>query len=112
MTFKLIYEENVAVISNPNRIAVGQKIRISLTAMNSSVMDNSNTNKLTAGDIDNADNSEKRIYRVMPGDNLWDISRKVYGSGWLWEKIYQANRNVILGPGRLYAGQELVIPER
>lgn len=106
-----IYEENAVVISSPDRIAVGQKIRIPLTGINRSAADSGNVGKPTAEGMNHEDNSEKRIYRVVLGDSLWDISKKVYGSGWFWEKIYQANRNVISVPSRLYVGQELVIPE-
>jgi len=39
--------------------------------------------------------SEERgnLYRVVDGDSLWVISKKVYGRGALWEKIYEANQD-------------------
>lgn len=51
-------------------------------------------------------------YRVKAGDCLWDIARQkaVYGSGWAWEEIYNANKNSIKDPNLIVPNQELVIP--
>ena len=49
-------------------------------------------------------------YTVKPGDTLEKIAAKVYSNGSHWRTIYQANRNVLKSPNRIYAGQKLVIP--
>lgn len=49
------------------------------------------------------------IYTVERGDSLWKIAEKFYGQGSSWRRIYEDNRAVIRNPGRLYAGQKLVI---
>ncbi len=48
-------------------------------------------------------------YTIVPGDTLWKIARKFYGSGESWEMIYAANRAVLESPDKIYAGQVLTI---
>ncbi|MDE7044107.1 MAG: LysM peptidoglycan-binding domain-containing protein [Acetatifactor sp.] len=47
---------------------------------------------------------------MQPGDNLWRIAGKVYGKNERWREIYEANRNLLSNPERIYAKQVLVIP--
>ena len=49
-------------------------------------------------------------YTVVPGDCLWNISRKLYGTGTRWKEIYKANRKIIRSPRWIYVGQVLTIP--
>ena len=55
--------------------------------------------------------SAARTYTVVPGDYLWKIAQKFYGTGFKWDVIYRANSGIIRNPGLIYAGQVLVIPE-
>jgi nucleoid-associated protein YgaU len=48
---------------------------------------------------------------IQPGNNLWRISREVYGKGKLYTVIWQANRNQIKNPNRVYPGQILAAPK-
>jgi len=50
------------------------------------------------------------LYRVEDGDSLWVISKKVYGKGSLWEKIYEANRDQLKSPDSVKPGMGLRIP--
>jgi len=49
-------------------------------------------------------------YTVKKGDSLWSISKQQLGSGARWREIYEANRDVIKNPNRIYVGQVLQIP--
>ena len=49
-------------------------------------------------------------YTVAAGDCLWKIARKMYGTGTRWKDIYEANRQIIRSPQRIYVGQVLTIP--
>ena len=49
-------------------------------------------------------------YTVAPGDCLWNISKKLYGTGTRWGEIYDANRKTISSPELLHVGQVLEIP--
>jgi len=52
--------------------------------------------------------SEK--YTVTKNDTLQKISKKFYGTTKKWMKIYNANKDVLRGPDKLYPGQSLNIP--
>ena len=49
-------------------------------------------------------------YTVQPGDCLWSISRRFYGTGTRWNVIYEANKSIIQKPGFIQIGQILEIP--
>ena len=50
------------------------------------------------------------VYTVRHGDSLWTIAERVYGSGYRWSLIYEANRNRITNANVLLVGQRLEIP--
>lgn len=49
---------------------------------------------------------------IKAGDTLWKIAERkdVYGSGWLYPLIYNANKALIKDPNKLEAGIKLKIP--
>ncbi|MBV9538166.1 MAG: LysM peptidoglycan-binding domain-containing protein [Acidisphaera sp.] len=47
---------------------------------------------------------------VQPGQNLWRIARRAYGQGMRYTVIYEANRDQIRDPGRIYPGQVFAVP--
>jgi len=49
---------------------------------------------------------------VQPGNNLWTISRRVYGSGFQYTIIYEANADQIRDPDLIYPGQIFVVPDK
>lgn len=49
-------------------------------------------------------------YVVRRGDNLWTIAQRQLGDGSRWLAIYQANRDTLRSPERIWPGQQLVIP--
>jgi murein DD-endopeptidase MepM/ murein hydrolase activator NlpD len=51
-----------------------------------------------------------RSHQVARGETLWGIAEKYYGKGFLWPKIYEANKNVIKNPSLIYSGQKFLIP--
>jgi len=50
-------------------------------------------------------------HKVQANDSLFEISRKYYGDGKKWTKIFEANRDSMPDPDSLYVGQELLIPD-
>ena len=59
--------------------------------------------------IDSAIQSSEK-YTVGKNDTLQKISKKFYGTTKKWHKIYEANKDVLRGPDKLYPGQTLNIP--
>ena len=48
---------------------------------------------------------------VQPGQNLWRLARKVYGSGVRYRVIYLANQDQIRNPKLIYPGQAFTVPK-
>ena len=53
---------------------------------------------------------QARSHVVQKGDTLFSLAQHYYGTKSAWDKIYQANRNVLPNRDQLKIGQELVIP--
>ena len=51
------------------------------------------------------------IVVIQPGNTLWGISRKNYGAGILYLKIFLANRDKIRDPDLIYPGQVFTVPD-
>ena len=49
-------------------------------------------------------------YTIQPGDCLWSISRRFYGTGTRWNVIYETNKSIIRKPDFIQIGQILEIP--
>lgn len=109
-----IYEDNVDTISNPDRIFAGQAILIypQQDALSAPLTNPNAANTAQLPQTNNAvaDSTGMNTYVVQPGDNLWKIARKLYGRGWRWRIIYEANADTLPDPGQLHVGQILVIP--
>ena len=57
-----------------------------------------------------AEGGAPSTYTVQSGDTLWKIAESVYGDGSEYQKIFDANRDVLESPDRILPGQELTIP--
>ncbi|MDD5156003.1 MAG: LysM peptidoglycan-binding domain-containing protein [Candidatus Omnitrophica bacterium] len=49
-------------------------------------------------------------YKVTKGDTLEKIADKFYGTTKKWTKIYEANRDKLKAPDKIYPGQVLDVP--
>lgn len=49
-------------------------------------------------------------YTVVSGDTLSKIAKRHYGRADQWPRIYDANRDILKDPDRIFPGQELQIP--
>ncbi|MEN8200013.1 MAG: peptidoglycan-binding protein LysM [Thermodesulfobacteriota bacterium] len=49
-------------------------------------------------------------YDIVSGDNLSKIAQKYYGKGSAYMRIFEANREVIKDPDKIYVGQKIRIP--
>ena len=57
------------------------------------------------------EDSEENYYEIKSGDNLTKISKKFYGNANLYNKIFEANREVIKDMNLIYPGQKIRIPK-
>jgi len=49
-------------------------------------------------------------YTVQSGDSLSKIAKQFYGDANAYNRIFEANRNILSDPNKIQPGQELVIP--
>ena len=56
--------------------------------------------------------AEKATVIIQPGNSLWRIAAKVYGSGFRYTEIYEANIDQIRDPNLIYPGQVFKIPDQ
>ncbi len=50
------------------------------------------------------------FYEIVSGDTLGGIAKKYYGSAGKYMKIFEANRDIISDPNKIYPGQKIKIP--
>lgn len=53
---------------------------------------------------------DKQIVVVRPGNSLWRIARRTYGSGVQYTLIFEANKSQIRDPNLIYPGQVFTLP--
>lgn len=53
---------------------------------------------------------QTRTYTIKKGDTLWAIAKKYYGKGSEYPKIFNANKDIIKDPNKIYPGQVIKIP--
>ncbi|MEC7489276.1 MAG: LysM peptidoglycan-binding domain-containing protein [Pseudomonadota bacterium] len=56
--------------------------------------------------------SSGRLVFIQPGNNLWRLARKTYGSGLRYTDIFEANKDQIRDPDLIYPGQVFVMPRK
>ena len=52
------------------------------------------------------------IYVVVSGDSLSKIAQREYGAASEWPRIYEANRDQIKDPDKIFPGQKLKLPPK
>ncbi len=71
--------------------------------------------KINIDDMIIADGSslagEDEFYAIAKGDTLWKIAEKAYGNGAHYQKIFEANREVIKDADKIFPGQKIRIPK-
>lgn len=56
--------------------------------------------------------AEVTVHQVVSGDTLSGIAKKYYGSGNLYMRIFEANRDILDNPDLIKVGQKLKIPPK
>lgn len=54
--------------------------------------------------------SKDEFYEIVSGDTLGAIAKKYYGKASAYMKIFEANRDIISDPNKIYPGQKIRIP--
>jgi nucleoid-associated protein YgaU len=51
-------------------------------------------------------------YTVVAGDSLSKIAKRHYGNANDWKKIFEANRDILKDPDKIFPGQTLKLPPK
>lgn len=57
-----------------------------------------------------ASSTATKIYEVVSGDSLSKIAKREYGDAKLWTRIFEANKDIVKDPDKIFPGQKLKIP--
>jgi nucleoid-associated protein YgaU len=52
-----------------------------------------------------------KVVTVQPGFTLWGIARDTYGDGFLYVRVFDANKGQIRNPDLIYPGQVFALPQ-
>ncbi|MBU2570360.1 MAG: peptidoglycan-binding protein LysM [Gammaproteobacteria bacterium] len=119
---KLIEEDNPGVENLQVQVEDGRAIlsgkASSAEALEKAVLIAGNVQGIEAIDaagVTIADGStvagDDQFYTIEKGDTLWKIAEKAYDNGSKYQKIFEANREVIKDPDKIYPGQKIRIPK-
>jgi nucleoid-associated protein YgaU len=53
-----------------------------------------------------------KIYEVKSGDSLSKIAKHEYGDANAWPTIFEANKDILKDPNKIFPGQKLRIPPK
>ena len=51
-------------------------------------------------------------YVVVSGDSLSKIAKREYGDANAWTRIFEANKDILKDPNKIFPGQKLRIPAK
>ncbi|MDR0361308.1 MAG: LysM peptidoglycan-binding domain-containing protein [Planctomycetota bacterium] len=116
-----IYLLNRDVISNPDHLLVGTRIKLppretvasAAQSPGGAVAGRQPPRSAPAFDtvVDpSTGGGVGRRYRIAPGDTLSSIALRFYGSSSGWRFLHESNRQAIPDPNRLTVGTEIVVP--
>ena len=61
--------------------------------------------------VEDAANENVEYYEIQSGDTLSKIAKRVYGDAMAYKKIFEANREVIEDPDKIFVGQRIRLPK-
>ncbi len=54
--------------------------------------------------------NKDEFYEIVSGDTLGGVAKKFYGKASAYMKIFEANKDIISDPNKIYPGQKIRIP--
>ena len=53
-----------------------------------------------------------KMYTIVSGDSLSKIAKREYGNANDWPRIFEANKDILKDPNKIFPGQKLRIPPK
>lgn len=96
-------------LSNPGQISAGTKLTLPKVTAKAPTTE---AGKGQIAQVDQKNTAGAKItgdsYKVVKGDNLWNIAVRAYGDGYKWVDIARANK--LANPGIIHADNNLKLP--
>jgi len=54
---------------------------------------------------------DSTIVKIKEGDNLWNIAKRIYGNGFKYKLIYEANKDKLTNPNLVTVGMIIKVPK-
>jgi nucleoid-associated protein YgaU len=86
------------------------KSSVSSTAAPKADFSNVQSTVTSTAEILNPETKVERSVTVEKGDTLSKISKEAYGKSKFWKQIFEANRDVLKDPDKIFPGQVLKLP--
>ena len=51
------------------------------------------------------------VVKITEGDNLWNIAKRIYGNGFKYKLIYEANKDILTNPNLVTVGTIIKVPK-
>lgn len=102
-------EDEVCTVSGECESATAKE-KIILLAGNMLGISQVNADELSAPEP--APEEQVQYYIIEKGDTLWAIAEKFLGNGSKYPEIFEANREVIQDPDKIFVGQQIRIPKQ
>ena len=68
--------------------------------------------KVAPGRQASASSTATKVYVVVAGDSLSKIAKREYGDANAWNRIFEANKDILKDPNKIFPGQKLKIPPK
>ena len=104
------FDDGVATICG-DCTSQAQRDRVILVAGNIQGVEKVVADDLRAPEPKPEEPEEKaEIYEIVSGDTLGGIAKRFYGKASAYMKIFEANKDIISDPNKIYPGQKIRIP--
>ncbi|MGR9087023.1 MAG: peptidoglycan-binding protein LysM [Gammaproteobacteria bacterium] len=107
--FRIDVKKGRAVLSGAAKSAEALE-KVILIVGNTQGIEKINIDAVTITD-GSALGGEDEFYIIEKGDTLWKIAESAYGNGAQYQKIFEANREVIKDADKIFPGQKIRIPK-
>jgi len=100
-------------VKNVNNVSISRMAfrKASLPEAAAAAAETTESADVVTVDPSTLESGDVTYYEIKSGDTLGKIAQEFYGKASAYPKIFEANREVIQDPDKIYVGQKIRIPE-